>query len=475
MKKTHLFIIMLIGFSISTNAQQFSLTHSKTLYDSFENPAVSSYTPEQSFKYNISILPSIFLDFKIKGDAETALKSVLFGKDIDKSSFNSLNNELNRLNINFNGYLFMFKILKTAEYQREMGISLRLKDDGNYSVSNMAIVLPYSGTVFEPGNYPNQFISHYQNTSYWQLGLSYRENYNSKLGFGAKLGLLSGASFSKMDINESLLEARPADYTLHLNGHYVNSHGADTLGTSWFMPDFKNPGISLSLGTSYRFNNNIYLTGHIKDAGFILWSKKTPSFTFNDSLTVSRTKSTDSTYRQLYTNKMREMLERNESSSSAFTSKLNTQIELAASRQFGNFKPVVMVSKNAFNSDGFIALQNNYVYRSLNLALNAAYYLNTGWNFGGMFMIKSANVDFYLGTEKLFPTYNLTKAYTQKDENIGKSPTQANIFLGFSFKFGRIMQTMPFADFVDGLNDKETGYVYKLSKKEKRALKRRKK
>lgn len=37
-----------------------------------------------------------------------------------------------------------------------------------------------------------------------------------------------------------------------------------------------------------------------------------------------------------------------------------------------------------------------------------------------------------------------------------------------------MMQTMPFADFVDGLNDAETGYVYRLSKKEKRKLPKQK-
>ncbi|ADY52313.1 hypothetical protein Pedsa_1756 [Pseudopedobacter saltans DSM 12145] len=457
-----------------SHAQDFSLTHTGTLYSSFENPVETSYTAEKSKRYNINFfLPSLSMDFRIKGEAETAFKSILLGNDINSSSISSVSNNTNNIHITGNGYVFMMKMLYTAEYQREMGISLQFKNEGNFDLSNTALVIPYSSSIFKSGTYPDLFNSNYKNIAYWQLGLSYRENYNSKLAFGGKLSLLSGAAYSEMNINSSNLEVNENNYQLQLTGAFTNSFGSNQPKIKAFLPGLKNPGVGISLGTSYLFNNKMFLTAHLKDAGIIFWNKKTPQFLFSDSLTVDRFKGKD-TYREHYRDSLTVMLDRNTGYAGAFHTWTSSKIEFALSKTFDSYKPVLIASKNLLNSDGFIALQNNYIYRSLNLALSPAYYFDSKLNIGSLFMIKSANVDFYLGTEKLLPTYYLGKTYIKKDESIGKSPTQANIFFGLNLKFGKMMQTMPFADFVDGLNDAETGYVYRLSKKEKRKLPKQK-
>ncbi len=476
MTKGRAILILLCLLTCKSRAQEFSLTHTSTLYNSFENPVESSYTAEKSKKFNVNlILPNWSLDLKLRGEAEVAFKNILSGNDITSGSINTISNDINRLAIKGNGYLFMLKMLYTAEYQREMGISLQFKNEGDFNFSNAALIIPHSTSIFKNGSYPDIFQSSYKNIAYWQLGLSYRENYSSKLAFGGKLSLLSGAAYSEMDIISSNLEINDAKYTMSMQGTFTNSFGSNKPEASSLLPNLKNPGVGLSLGTSYLFNNKIYLTGHLKDAGIIFWNKKTPRYDFSDSLTVNGLRYKKATYKDRYRDSLAAMLDRNAGQSGAFHTWTNSKVEIAASRLFGSYKPVLIASKNLLNSNGFVALQNNYIYRSLNLALNSAYYFNNGLNIGALFMIKSANTDFYLGTEKLLPTYYIGKGYIKKDENIGKSPTQANIFFGLNIKFGRVMQTMPFADFVDGLNDPETGYVYKLSKKEKRKLPKQKK
>lgn len=456
-------------------AQEFSLTHSGTLYSSFENPVESAYTAEKSRRFNINLLiPGISANFKVNGEAETAFKSLIFNKDINSSSINTTSNNINYISILGNGYLLMAKMLYTAEYQREIGFSIQFRNEGDFNLSNAALVIPYSSTILKDGTYEDVFYSNYKNISYWQFGLSYRENYSSKLAFGAKLSFLSGASYSEMNIPTSHLQVANNSYDLTLNGTFTNSFGSDKLKPGNFLPNLKNPGVGLSLGTSYLFKNSMFLTANLKDAGIIFWNPKTPQYNFSDSFSVDHLNEKDS-YREKYRDSLSNMLDKNKGYSGAFHTWTNSKVEVALSKSFETYKPVFIVSKNLQNSDGFIALQNNYVYRALNLALNPAYYFNNGLNIGALLMIKSPNTDFYLGTEKLLPTYYITKGYIKRDEQIGKSPTQANIFLGLNIKFGKMMQTMPFADFVDGLNDAETGYVYRLSKKEKRNLPKQKK
>jgi hypothetical protein len=47
-----------------------------------------------------------------------------------------------------------------------------------------------------------------------------------------------------------------------------------------------------------------------------------------------------------------------------------------------------------------------------------------------------------------------------------------NIFMGLNIKFGRKVQSDGMADFIDGLNDEETGFVYRLTNKERKAVRR---
>ena len=96
-------------------------------------------------------------------------------------------------------------------------------------------------------------------------------------------------------------------------------------------------------------------------------------------------------------------------------------------------------------------------------------------NFGTQLMIKSPNAEFYLGSEQLFPSYYFAKGYLKKDENIGKNNPKANVYFGLNVKFGEKMQDIGPADYIPGLNDKETGFVVRLSNKERKRLQKQNK
>lgn len=470
MKKLCLFLILIFSFGYS-KAQNTSLIHSGTLYDSFENPVQPAFTKEKSNKYAINLLlPSFGESFRFEGDAEKQLKNLLFGNKIDGSSISGINS-LNNLSASVNMYLLMFKIYHTADYNREFGLSLQLRDEGNFKIANAALVIPSSYQNFQKGMYPDFYNNTIDNQSYYQLGISYRENYNKKWAFGGKISFLSGITYTNTDITSSNLDMRENEYYASFTGKQILSYGTNEIGVKNLIPGIKNPGVALTVGSSYTSKKRLYITAHLKDLGFIMWNKKTPVYSFDDNIHVKNLN--DTIYKGRFKLAFDSLLNRN-ASEEKFNTFLKSKIEIAASKEFGNYKPVLVANQNILNNEFNISLLNTYRYKTLNFGINGFYDSLSGFNLGGLFMIKSPNTEFYFGTEKLLPTYHLAKGYFTKNANIGKSPTYINVFFGLTLKFGKKVQSMGQSDWIDGLNDEETGFVYRLSNKEKRAAQKEK-
>jgi hypothetical protein len=69
-----LFLILIIFYVLPTSAQNFSLSHTGTQYDSFENPVEQSFQKDLSRKYAINLLPSFFAFGNFDGEAQTSFK-----------------------------------------------------------------------------------------------------------------------------------------------------------------------------------------------------------------------------------------------------------------------------------------------------------------------------------------------------------------------------------------------------------------
>ena len=118
---------------------------------------------------------------------------------------------------------------------------------------------------------------------------------------------------------------------------------------------------------------------------------------------------------------------------------------------------------------------NNLQLNAFNFGINTIYDFTSGFNLGSQILIKSPNTEFYLGSEGLFPSYYLAKGFIKKDASIGKGNPLGSFYMGFNIKFGRKMQSTGSADEIGGLNDKETGYVVRLSNKERKELQKKNK
>ncbi|MBC7653111.1 MAG: hypothetical protein H7098_01405 [Oligoflexus sp.] len=466
MKKS-LCLIFITFFILKASAQNFSLNHTGTLYDSFENPVEKSFQKDLSRKYAINILPSLFVIGNFDGEAQTTFKKYAFTRVFGASSFSNYTNN-NNLVYDAGLYLFTFKIFKTTNYNREIGISLKFKDEGNLNVSNGTFALLDDFSNFKQSSYSNILNSKGLNQSYWQLALNYRENYDERWGFGAKLSLLNGASYNKLSINSSKLTINSdTSYTANLQGQYKSSFGADSFTYSKFLPNLKNFGAAISAGVSYTSKNGIYLSLNIRDLGFIHWSGKSSVYNFDDNIIVNGANRLGANNR--FFSSFEKILNVSKSNEN-FNTLIDTKTTFTASKDFDFYQSTFVFNKSTFNKAGQIALINNFKKNAFNISINPVYDLISKWNLGSQFMIKSPNAEFYIGSEQMFPTYYFSKGFITKNENIGNGNPRASFYIGLNMKFGKKMQDIGNADEIPGLNDKETGFVSRLSPKELRRV-----
>lgn len=435
MKKIAGFIIVLL-YPLLLFSQNISLNHTGTQYDSFENPVQQGFQKDLSRKYAVTLLPHLNGVIYFKGDGESIFKKFLFTRTLSGKTIGNLDQgKTNRINGNANIYLVNYKIFVTRDYNRELGFSLQLKEEGDALITNETFALIDSYKSFTKPLYKNPFNSKGFNQSYWQLGVTYRENYNDKWGFGAKFSVLNGLTYNRLDISSSELAVVNGNsaYDVKLTGNYISSFGFTKLDLKRLIPNIKNIGTAISLAASFQAPSGYYFTANLKDAGFIRWGKNTGNYNFDSNIPVLNPQSTGAS-NEFFQN-LKDDVNSTEIKKS-FYSKIDTKIEFAASKEFDFYKPVFVASKSVFNRQGQFALINNLRKNAFVFSLTGIYDLQSKFNLGSQIMIKSANMEFYTGSEAMLPSYYLAKSYFTKNENIGKTAPRANFYIGINVKFG---------------------------------------
>ncbi len=459
MKKIALLIILFMVCKICL-AQQYALNNSGTLFDSFENPVQGITTNNESRKYAFNLFfPSINNNVFFDGEANTAFKTLLFKQKTTAKGLNNLGNlNSNSLFTSSNIYLFMFKMLKSVKKQRELGFALQLRNEINLNATNEIFAILDNFEVFTKDNYSEVFNGNFFNQAYSQLSVSYRENYDKEWAWGGKLSVLNGISYISTNINSSTLAIDRVNNILTQTfvGTGYSSFGTGVPSASLLVPNFKNPGLSVNLGMSYTSPQGFYLSGNIKDLGFIKWNNEGSKLEFDNSDVVKVFKANDNNLGERFYDKFSIMLDENQTKA-GFTSKTNANVQFLASKTFDFYKPNLIIAKNVFQKDGAVALINNFNSKIWNVALNGIYDFRQGFNIGSQFMIKSPNVEFYMGSEKILPSLAFANGFLRSNPNIGSNPTRADFYIGFSLKFGKMMQNFINADEIPGITDGDQG------------------
>ena len=446
MKKILLFSFLLLiaarGFS-----QQFSQYNTGTLYDSFENPSQRSFIPDSSKQFASNFfVPNINASFFLTGDIQSTLINREFGGKYVDNNLIIGQGKYNQFNVDAGNYDIMFKLFGSLKGNSEWGIFVATKMEGKGSFTDESIAALNGPGAFPNSVYDNVFNDHEYYQIYNDIGVSYREQVTPKLALGVKLGMLLGVDYNKLDINQSHISFDNVSNTetVSLAGKYYKSQGPGNFDGQSFLPNTRSSGVQLSLGSSYKTEDHITLQFNLKDLGFIHWYNNSTIANFSGTELITGT--TSAKRETNLVNGALQILNFNKGLAS-FTSATNSKFEISASKTYFvdddktiKYIPTLIASKELLYSGFTGAFVNRFQYQNYNVSLTGTYDNLNLFNLGLQFMIKSANGEFFIGSDKLTQSLSLLSASHNYASYTNGSFTGASFFLGFSLKFGQVIE-----------------------------------
>lgn len=463
MRKYLLSLLLLIQFGFCYS-QQFAQYNTRTLFDTFENPSQTAFIADTSRKFAFNFLiPNFQLGSNFDGPAQSTFKELIYTGVYNANGLELGEGRKNKLTIDENTYIAMFRIFKNLHSQSELGFSWQVKTELASSITNETLAIIHDPGLFSAMPYANTANNSLDALSYHQFSFAYRENFSKRLGIGLKVSYLSGILYSNLAMEESNIVVNPANksYDVLLKGRYRSNFIYTEPDESNALPGFRNPGVSVSLSANYKLPKGWYVLGNVKDLGFISWKKKPYTYNFDKSINVITTNN-NTGKTNLEGQLEKELLldpERDK-----FNTLINGKAEFLLNKDTEYYQPNLLVSKNLFNSGGNIALINTVRYKTLNASLSTAYNLDDYFMVGGQFMIKAPNAEFFIGSDQLLKSYYTTKGVMTSNENIGRGNTAASVYLGFSLKFGDVVERWQNTSNIP-MGDKKDGFIKRMSKK----------
>jgi hypothetical protein len=325
MRKT-LLLFCLIFCTANIFAQQFAQYNTETVYDSFENPSQRSFIRDTTkmLAFNF-FFPSFTTNGFLVGNIQQTLINRIKYNKYDNSALQIGAGRRNHLNLNINAYLFMFKIYTSQKGDQELGFSMKLVGEGRATVTDETIALFNGGRDLPLSNYSGVFNSRGFGQVYQQYGISYREKVTPKLALGIKANFLLGVEQHDLKITQSdlTIDRTNNTATFTAQGAYYKT-GRKIFG-------IKNPGVSVSLGGSYQYDNGMILQANLKDLGFIYWAADPSKVTVNGSTTITDFTSGQSEHN--VDSQLSGLINRGITTEKAFLSNTNGIIEASLSKR----------------------------------------------------------------------------------------------------------------------------------------------
>ncbi len=446
MKKILLiFCLLIIG--IKGYSQQFSQYNTGTLYDSFENPSQRSFIPDSSRMYAFNFfIPNISSNFLLTGDAQSTLIRRAFNGTYNNNSLIIGGGKYNYVNLNADAYSLMFKIFTNIKGYQEVGFFTETRLEGKGAFTDESAALLAGVSSFPSNTYDNVLNNHYYYQLYDAIGASYREQINKQLAIGFKFSALMGIGYNKLTIDESHLNINKVSNsaTISLRGRYFNSQEPGGFNSSSLLPTLRSPGAQISMGMAYKTDDHITFQGNIKDLGFIHWYSSSTSSSFNN--TVSTTNLQPKVAGDSLANVIRKITNTSAKIGS-FTTYTNARLEVSATKSYYldgdnhiKYSPTLVVSKELFYNGLAGAFVNHFQYQNYHISVTSSYDNFNLFNVGLQFMIKSPNVEFFIGSERITQTAGFARAIHSPTTYSNTSYAGGNFFLGFALKFGQVVE-----------------------------------
>ena len=443
MKKSLLFLLFLL-FSVTSFAQQFSLYNTGTLYDSFENPSQKAFISDTSKEFSSNFFfPNFNTNFFLSGDAQASLKSRAFLNKYNNSLLLINQGKYNTINENANAYIFMIKMFNDVRGDEELGFSWQVKSEGKGLFSDESVAAFNGTSAFtDQQTYNNIFNDNYTLQSYHQFSFTYHEKIGRYIDFGVKLSALFGIQYQKLNITQSQIIYNKTADTAHvgLAGTYREGFVPGNFTNRDYLPNARSPGAAISIGATYRTEDEFIIQGNIKDLGFIHWSNISRTYNFNDTANIhglSTPAREDSIYNKVY------HLIHNNPTIGSFTTPIDGRAELSVSKSFFldddqkfKYSPTLIASKELFYQGFIAALVNPVQYKQYSFTLTGTYNDLKEFNLGAQFKIQKPYWEVYIGSDKLTQTISFAgDAINKNSPNINQNSS----FTGASFFFRALL------------------------------------
>ncbi|HEY0244313.1 MAG TPA: DUF5723 family protein [Mucilaginibacter sp.] len=479
--KQFLLVFGLLLVSAKIFGQQFSQYNTGTLYDSFENPSQKTFTPDSSRQFASNFLvPNFNLNAYLTGNAQAAAKTRLFSNYYNTSLIQVGQGRNNLFNVNANAYILMFKMFTNLNGKQEWGFSINTKAEGRGLISDESVALFNGLGKFSNNSYNNIFNDNFYYQVYHQIGFTYREQITKQFAFGIKINALSGVSYQELQIVQSHVDIDRANdaATLSLRGiNYVSGNEGRPFAAQNFSPTFRNPGASISIGSTYKTKDGFTLQANIKDLGFIHWNKNSNVYLFNnlgdpnDVVTItglSTPRAEDNIYHEV------NALTKSRPITGSFNTPTNGLAELSVNKSYWlndngslKFAPTLIASKELAYSGFTGALVAPVQYQNYTVSLTPSYNDLKLFNLGAQFMVKTPNCEFFIGSESLVKTGFMAAAAIQGNQPYHvqyipgpSSFIAASFFMGFSMKFGPVIEHPMNANYIP--MGEEKGFLGRL-------------
>lgn len=453
----------LISCADSLQAQQYGLFNTMTSFDGFENTAQKTFVLDYSREYSSNFfLPNLTVNANTEGNAQLFRLLARTGLSTTKDSL-SQNKYLNALLQSPNIYLFNYKIFKSYKFHKELGFSWQLRTDVqfNYNKESLDILDNYKTN---PGyaNIPlgNAFNSFDRVQSYHQFSISYRENYNKKLAFGGKISLLSGILYNTLNLanTDFIYDPGQDEIRMAFQGNFRTSFvEGSKLSKKSFLPGFKNPGLAISLGTTYTAKSGLFIMANLKDLGFIRW-KETAFQQFDQPVTITSAAAKDV---EMVENQIAAAVADPKDDNTSFYSPINARADFLISKSYGLYTPSLILSKNLFFDGGDATIVNRFSFNNFSASLGPSYNMVNLFLLGAQGMYKTPNFEIYLGTNNLFNTIDQAKI-NKHYGTIGTGYNSLAVYAGLSIKFGYFVEHPQNSSYMPGLDEEERSFFKRL-------------
>lgn len=456
MKKKLLLFVCILLVSKLLSAQQYAQFGTRSLFDSFENPAIKAFTLDSSGKYASNfLLPNFGINAANRGGATDVIRRLATDGKLNTTDLPIGNGAMNTLYQNSNVYLATFRIFSSHKYNQEIGFAWQVRSDANIDYTNETLAILDSYKRFAQVPYSDVFNNDGYQQSYHQFSVSLRENWDKRLAFGVKLSLLSGIAYNSLKIDDSYIYADPFNDRLDigLNGRYEASFiRKDEVDRNTFIPNFRNPGAAISLGTTYQSRSGFFLMANVKDLGFIRWSKRSHIAQFNTLKSIYDVSTKpNSEIKEEITDIANEI-----DVESRFHTFTNAKADFMVSKTFSFYKPALIVSKNLFYPGGDVAFVNTFSHNSFSASITPAYNLNQIFMVGVQAMYKTPNFEFFLGSDNINKSIDLSKTINNTDGAVGTGYNGGSFYMGLGIKFGKTVNHPMNLSTMPGVNGEKT-------------------